>query len=289
MNLQNVVERRFDVSEQRYDWRDCALYALGLGIGSDPLDEDELPYVYEERAQAPVPSQCVVLGWPELWHADPATGIDWVRILHGEMGFELHRPLPLNASIRATHGIRAVVDKGVGRGALIHFDTDIADAHTGDALASLRSTQFLRGDGGCGSFGTAPPTPAALRDDAVPGVHVEYRTMPQAALLYRLVSRDYMPIHADPAVARSAGFERPISHGLNTMGLACRAALKHFSPGRPERLRAMFVRFAQPAFPGETIRIELFDEGDGLVRFRGMAVERKVVVLDRGECRFADR
>jgi acyl dehydratase len=84
-------------------------------------------------------------------------------------------------------------------------------------------------------------------------------------------------------VARQAGFERPISHGLNTMGLACRAILKHFSPGRPERLRSMFVRFAQPAFPGDTIRIELFEEGDTL-RFRALAVERNVTVLDRGEC-----
>ena len=289
MNLQNVIERRFDVSEQAYDWRDCALYALGLGIGSDPLDEHELPYVYEGRQQAAVPSQCMVLGWPEFWHADPATGIDWVNILHGEEAFELHRPLPLNASIRASHAIRAVVDKGVGRGALIYFDTEIVDAETGDALASLHSTQFLRGDGGCGNFGAAPQVKPALRDGATPSVSVDYRTATQAALLYRLVSRDYMPIHADPAVARDAGFERPISHGLNTMGLACRAALKHFSPGRPDRLKAMFVRFAQPAFPGETIRVELFDEGSGLVRFRALAVERNVVVLDRGECRFADR
>ncbi|HMC14566.1 MAG TPA: MaoC/PaaZ C-terminal domain-containing protein, partial [Albitalea sp.] len=261
MNLQNIIERRFEPVVQSYDWRDCALYALGLGIGSDPLDEDELPYVFEGRRQSAVPSQCMVLGWPEFWHADPAAGIDWVNILHGEERFELHRPLPLAATIRATHGIRAVVDKGAGRGALIHFDTDIADAHTGQALATLHATQFLRGDGGCGNHGVAPPPARPLPSDAVPSAGIEYRTMPQAALLYRLVSRDYMPIHADPAIAREAGFDRPISHGLNTMGLACRAILKRFVPGRPERLGAMAVRFVSPAFPGDTIRVEMFDEG----------------------------
>ena len=283
MNLQNVIGRSFEATAQSYDWRDAALYALGLGMGSDPLDEDELPYVFEGRPQHAVPSQCMVLGWPPFWQADPETGIDWVNILHGEERFVLHRALPLNADIRASHRVRAVVDKGIGRGALIYFDTEIADARSGEALASLTSTQFLRGDGGCGNHGVAPPVVPALRDGVEPSVSVEYRTTPQAALLYRLVSRDYMPIHADPGLARRAGFERPISHGLNTMGLACRAILKHFSPGHPGRLHSMFVRFAQPAFPGDTIRIELFEEGD-MLRFRALAVERNVTVLDRGEC-----
>ena len=137
MNLQNVIARRFEPAVQSYDWRDSALYALGLGMGSDPLDEDELLHVYEGRDQRAVPSQCVVLGWPAFWHADPSTGIDWVKILHGEMRFELHRPLPLAGTVRASYGVRAVVDKGVGRGALIHFDTEIADAHSGEALANL--------------------------------------------------------------------------------------------------------------------------------------------------------
>lgn len=287
MNLQNVIERRFAPDLQTYDWRDSALYALGLGMGSDALDEDELLYVYEGRPQCVVPSQCMVLGWPEFWHADPATGIDWVNILHGEERFRLHRPLPLNGEVRATHCISAIVDKGAGRGALIYFDTELSDARTGEELASLRATQFLRGDGGCGNHGVAPPVVPALREGVAPDAVIEYRTTPQAALLYRLVSRDYMPIHADPAVARQAGFERPISHGLNTMGLACRAILKQYSPRRPERLRSMFVRFARPAYPGETIRVEMFDEG-GVIRFRALAVERNVLVLDRGECELGD-
>jgi acyl dehydratase len=95
-----------------------------------------------------------------------------------------------------------------------------------------------------------------------------------------------MPIHADPVIARDAGFDQPISHGLNTMGLACRAILKHFARAQPERLRAMAVRFVSPAFPGDTIRVEMFDEGEA-IRFRAWAVERQLLVLDRGECRLA--
>jgi acyl dehydratase len=94
-----------------------------------------------------------------------------------------------------------------------------------------------------------------------------------------------MAIHADPDVARAAGFERPISHGLNTFGLACRALLKAFAPGRPDRIASMAARFAAPAFPGDTIRIEMFETPDGL-RFRAKALERSVLVLDRGEVGF---
>jgi acyl dehydratase len=95
-----------------------------------------------------------------------------------------------------------------------------------------------------------------------------------------------MPIHADPVLARDAGFDKPISHGLNTLGLACRAILKLFAPGRPELIRALSVRFVAPAFPGDTIRIEMFERGD-TIRFRAWATERHVLVLDRGECRLA--
>jgi acyl dehydratase len=287
MNLDHVLSHSFAPVEQSYDWRDAALYALSLGMGDNPLDEDELLHVFEGCPQQPVPSLCVTLGWPPFWHADPATGIAWARIVHGEQRFTLHRPLPLQASISAEHRIRYVEDKGPDRGALIGFDTEIVDAQTREHLASLHSVQFLRGDGGCGSFGSPSEPLSPLHPEGPPTASFDYRTTGQAALLYRLASRDYMPIHADPAVARSAGFERPISHGLNTMGLACRAILKHAVPRRPERLASMSARFVRPAFPGDTIRVELFADGP-TVRFRARALERDELVLDRGECRLAE-
>jgi acyl dehydratase len=286
MNLDHVMTRAFAPVAQSYDWRDAALYALSLGIGDDPLDEDELLYVFEGRPHQPVPSFCVTLGWPPFWHDDPATGIAWTRIVHGEQRFVLHRPLPSHASIHAEHRIRYVEDKGPGRGALIGFDTEIIDAQTREHIASLHSVQFLRGDGGSGSFGSQSEPLPPLHAEGPPTASFDYCTARQAALFYRLASRDYMPIHADPLVARSAGFERPISHGLNTMGLACRAILKHCTPRRPQRLASMSARFVRPAFPGDTIRVELFAAGP-TVHFRARALERDELVLDRGECRLA--
>jgi acyl dehydratase len=291
MNRDHVLARRFEPVLQAWDARDAALYALALGMGSDPLDEDELPYVFEGRGLRAVPSLGVTLGWPAFWQDDPAAGIDWVRILHGEQHVQLHQPLPTQGQVRATHRIIAIEDKGPGRGAVIHFGIELNEvtneAATSAPLASVRQVQFLRGDGGCGSWGSAPPPGAPLPSEWQPAQHIDYRTAPQAALLYRLASRDMMPLHADPALARQAGYERPISHGLNNLGLACRAMLKLMLPGQPERLKSMSVRFASPSYPGETIRIELRRDGTD-VRFRAWALERQVLVLDRGRFLIGD-
>lgn len=305
MNLQSVLARPFPPIEQRYGWRDAALYALSLGMAQDPLDGAELPYVYEGYEQGywgrrgpaspfrAVPSLCVTLGWLPFWQDEPALAIGWQRIVHGEMSFVLQRPLAPEGHVRATHRVAAVQDKGAGRGALLHMDKVLTDAASGEPIATLRSVEFLRDDGGCGHWSDGggpgsplPPLPADFRATAtmdIPGTR-------QAALLYRLASGDYMPIHADPEVARRAGFERPISHGLNNMGMACRALLRHFAPGRPERLHEMGVRFVAPGLPGDTVRVEMMlsATAPGLVHFRARALERDVPLLDRGHCRLRD-
>ena len=105
-------------------------------------------------------------------------------------------------------------------------------------------------------------------------------TLPQAALLYRL-SGDYNPLHADPEFARTAGYPRPILHGLATMGVAGHALLKSVCGYDPARLSAMSVRFSAPVFPGETIRTEIWRDG-GVVSFRARVKERDVVAINNG-------
>jgi acyl dehydratase len=116
-----------------------------------------------------------------------------------------------------------------------------------------------------------------------PDRHTDYVAAAQAAVLYRLASRDLMPLHAAPRVARQAAYPRPIAHGLNTLGLACRALLKQRPPGAPQRMQSMSTPSRRVAYPGETIRIEMRLEGPR-VRFRALALKRGVVVLDRGIC-----
>ena len=278
MNLEEVRRYQFSTIESEYTFKDSILYALGLGYGSDPLDTEELHFVTEDD-QRLVPSQCNVMSYPGFWLRDESRlGFDWLRVVHGEQLIKILRPLPVAARVHATPHILAIEDKGEDKGAVVYLQREIRLAETGEALAVVRSTVFARGDGGQGGFGEPPPAPTRIAVTE-PDVVLQLPTSTRSALIYRL-SGDFNPIHSNPDVARQAGFEKPILHGMCTMGLACRAILQRFCNQRPERLKSLFVRFSQPVIPGETIRFEFFKEA-GLLRFRAFAVERNVVVLDR--------
>ena len=270
----------FEEVTQSYSARDSILYALGIGLGSDPMDESQLPYVFEEsEAFVAVPTMALVLAGPGFWSRDPRTGIDWVRILHGEQKVVLHKPLPAAATVRARTKVTGIVDKGAGKGALILSERCLRDSESGEVLATLTSTIFARGNGGYGGPSDTAPVPHRLPDRA-PDMVCELATLPQAALIYRL-SGDYNPLHASPSVARSAGFARPILHGLCTLGVAGHAILRSCCEYDPERFRSFQARFSAPVYPGETIGTELWCDGEH-VSFRATALERGVVVLDNG-------
>lgn len=264
--------------EQRYGWRDCALYALGIGVGLDPLDEADLPFLDETRLQAH-PSLADVLGYPGFWQRDPAFGLDWVKTVHGEHAFRIHRPLPVEGHVRGTSRIVGLVDKGRERGALIYVEREIRDVASGELLATVNQTVFCRGDGGFGGKSEAP-APRAL-PEREPDAAVEMPTSPQAALIYRL-SGDYNPLHSDPGAARAAGFDRPILHGLATFGATCHGLMKQLCDGDPAAVRALGGRFSAPVFPGDTLRIEIWREGGGRFAYRTTVPQRKVVVVNNG-------
>jgi acyl dehydratase len=277
LNVGKIEALEIAPVEHRYDVRDTILYALGLGYGSDPVDPAQLQFVYEQGLKT-VPSFSCVLAHPGFWLQQPEYGADWVKILHAEQAFEMHAPLPTNGAVRGEYSIAGLEDKGTEKGALMHQIKTIYDQSDNRKLATVRSTLFLRGDGGQGGFGARISPPAPLPDRA-PDRVFDVGTTPQQALIYRL-SGDLNPLHADPEIARKAGFPAPILHGLCTNGLACRALISAYCDDQPDRLASMFVRFSSPTMPGETIRMEFFEEADGL-RFRARSLERDIVVLDR--------
>lgn len=278
MNLAEIRKYQFPLIQEEYTFKDSILYALGLGYGGDPLNRDELHYVTEDD-QRVVPTQCNVMSYPGFWVRDlPQLGFDWLKVVHGEQMIRILRPLPAAATVQARTRISAIEDKGSDKGAAVYVERDISLVETGEVLAHVHSTVFARGDGGQGGFGEHAMSPTRIAS-STPDAVCELPTSARSALIYRL-SGDFNPIHSNPDVAREAGFDRPILHGMCTMGVACRAILQTYCDNRPERMKSMFVRFSQPVFPGERIRIEFFREPD-VLRFRALAVERDVVVLDR--------
>ena len=128
--------------EQSYSVKDAILYALGIGVGYDPKDRSQLPFLFEEADFQVFPTMAAVLAWPGFWLRDPATGVDWRKVLHGEQGLRIHKPLPPSATVKARTKVTRVLDKGAGKGALIYFDRLIIDQANGEALATASATAF---------------------------------------------------------------------------------------------------------------------------------------------------
>lgn len=276
---QRLLNWPFPEIEHAYDERDCILYALGLGIGLDPLDPLQLRFVYEHGLQA-MPSMASVLTYPGNWHRDPATGIDQLGLLHGEQGLLLHRPLPTAGRLAARTRVTAIVDKGAGKPALLYFQRDARDVTTNAPMFTVTGCFVMRGQGGFGGSLAAPQLPPEPLPDRPPDATCDLPTSPQAALIYRL-SGDRNPLHVDTAVAQGYGFPRPILHGLCTYGIACHAIIR-LTGNAPARVRRFDARLSAPVYPGDTIRTELWREHLGAIGFRCRAVERHVIVLDRG-------
>ncbi len=278
---QKIRNWPFQPVEHAYSSKDSILYALGVGLGGDPLDAAQLRFLFEEQdGFAALPAMAVVLAGPGFWVRDPESGIDWQKVLHGEQGMELHAPLPAEATVIGRTRVAEISDKGEGKGALLYIERTLTDKATGEKLATLTSTTFARGDGGFG--GTPRPRPKAPpAPDRAPDLVNSFKTLPQSALIYRL-SGDPNPLHASPEVAAAAGFKAPILHGLCSYAVAGLAILRECCGSDPDRLKAMSLRFSSPVYPGETIRTEIWDEGGGAFVFRAVVEERDVVVLDQG-------
>lgn len=278
LNPDKLLALKIPAVEHSFGAKDCILYALGLGFGQDPLDRNQLQFVYEKNLKA-LPTYPLMQGYSPYWLREPDFGITWSHVVHGEQGLVLHAPPLSEGTVIGHTRVVDVVDKGEGRGALIYSQREIVDKKDGSLLATLTQTTFCRADGGFGGTKRDTPAPHAIPGRA-PDFVCDLPTRQEMALIYRL-SGDVNPLHADPDFAKSGGYPRPILHGLATMGVAGHALLKTLCGYDPARLAAMSVRFSAPVFPGETIRTEMWRDG-AVVSFRARVMERDAVAINNG-------
>jgi acyl dehydratase len=237
------VGQRVGPLEQGYTWRDVALYALALGAG-----ETDLGYVLDEPPPKVLPTFGVLPAFVPVFDAMRRTGADLVQLLHTAQRVELVRPFPAAGVMRTNALLRGIWDMKIGALAIVDTETEV-----GGELACRTSWQLLlRGAGGFG--GERPPQGLRTKPpkDRAPEFEVTVDTRRDQALLYRLTG-DVNPIHSNPEVAKQAGFDRPILHGLCTYGIASRVALKALAGDDPARFRAFDARFAKVVMPGDTL------------------------------------
>ena len=276
---EKLLNREFGSVRETYTEKDCILYALGVGMGLDPLDEECLRFVYEDNLKT-LPSQSVIMAHPGFWAKDEDTDIDWVKVLHAGQEVIFHSPIPSSGTVEATTRITEVTDKGDKIGALINSERVVRDVETGKDICTLITTILARGNGGFGEQRKA----SSSKPDAIPTTEpdqiCDLPTLPQQALIYRL-SGDFNPLHASPSIARSAGFKAPILHGLCTFGVMTHALVKTCCDYDPSRFLRMRLRFSAPVYPGETIRTEIWKEGNEIA-FRCKSIEQNKIVINNG-------
>jgi multifunctional beta-oxidation protein len=226
----------------------------------------QLPLVYENADNfQPLPTFGVV---PFFSAASPYIMSDVMpnfspmMLLHGEQYLEVRKfPIPTAAKTISYPRLIEVVDKG--NAAILASGTITKDAATGEDLFYNEMTAFVRGSGGFGGpkkptnrgNATASYKPPSRKPDAV----VEEKTSEDQAALYRL-NGDRNPLHIDPEFSKVGGFKIPILHGLCFFGFAGKHIVQTYG-----MFKNIKVRFAGVVLPGQTLKTEMWKEGNKVI------------------------
>jgi len=254
--------------DRSFSWTssDVLLYHLAIGAGSRPGDNTDLGalrYTLDNEHLQVLPSFGIVA--PTFHETDPppldlpGCDINLTQVVHGSQEITVSGPLPVSGSATLSTRITEVWDKTK---AAVIWQEGVAVSPAGEELWRVRSSIFVRGEGGWGgdrgtSVAVTIPERAA---DAV----TSYAVTPQQAMLYRLCG-DRNPLHVDPEFAKGAGFPAPILHGLCSYGIVLREATDVLLGGDVSRVGGFSARFTGAVFPGETISISMWDEGEQML------------------------
>ena len=252
---------------------DVMLYALSLGAGVDDLERTTenttgLPL-------RPYPWMPVIFCQPpeDVW--DNIGPFDWRGLVHARQDLKIHAPFAVQGQAVATTTIVALHDKG--NAAIVETETVLIGDDA--PLATGRGLTYIRGAGGWGGD-RGPSASTSPLPERAPDHTVELRTRADQPLLYR-INGDRNPLHSDPEFARVAGFERPIMHGLCSLGMSLRSVIQTL-PNNAE-LDSIGARFARPVLPGDDLVTAMWLEEDGEVRFEASSAGS--VVLSAGSVR----
>jgi acyl dehydratase len=247
-----------------------------LAAAADP---SYLQFV-DEKDLAPLPTMATILAYPGFWSRDPKYGITWQKLLQRDQTIEIHGPIPTEGEVRGEMTIDEIYDRGADKGALMHFSRKIFGAADSELIATVRQVNVLRADGGFGGP-AEPPVPRPNPPQRPPDLVVRLQTRPDQALLYRL-SGDLNALHVDPAVAAASGFERPILHGLASLGVVGLAFAGGPVQTTARRVKRLEARFANPVYPGETFEVSVWRDEAGNAAFEARVVERDTMVIRDG-------
>ena len=244
--------------------KDALLYALGVGAGQTDPTGFELEFTTENSqniAQRVLPTMPVIIamgGGPGL----PSWGdFDFRMLLHGEQGVTVHGPIPPDGEVESVTRIVGIYDKG--KAAVVRLENRVDVRRQRQARvrrrASPRSSAARAASARAAGDEIADP-PKMPDTQARPRGDVRDARRPGAALP---ALGDRNPLHSDPEIAKFAGFDRPILHGLCTYGFTGRALLHELCGSDVAKFKSMDARFSKPVMPGDMLTVKMWDDGAG--------------------------
>lgn len=258
-----------------WDDRDVILYNIAVGA-----TRKDLSLVYENNQDFQVvPTFCHLPTFnsakSQMTFSKLLRNFNPMLLLHGEQYIKINKfPIPIEASVVTSYYPLAVTQKGTNT--VVVQGSDSVDEKTGELLFTNEATLFIRKCEGDTkqyaerrSFATSPFN----APKTAPIFTKDIKTSDDQAALYRLTG-DRNPLHIDPDFAKGANFDNPILHGMCTYGLTAKVLLDEF--GIFDEIKG---RFTGIVFPGETLRVFAWKEGD-VVIFQTHVVERKTIAIN---------
>ncbi len=213
------------------------------------------------------------------WGAGPGEmNLNRLMVVDGERDITFHRPLAVAAHITADSSVLDVFDKGKDKGAVIRHQTVLRDEQ-GEELATLVASRFARGDGGFGGPSEGQPEPHKVPSRAPDQIDRYLDAAGSGAGLPALRRPQSAAFRS--RVCQAAGFPKPILHGMCTYGITCRGVLQTYADYDPAAFRQHAVRFSSPVYPGETVTMDLWKDGN-VISFEAKVKARNVTVIKSG-------
>lgn len=276
-------------SNPNFTYNVSQLILYNIGIGCSVEDPVESKYVYEKNPNFDVVPTFGVI--PALSIMLNTQFNSWLQnfkpeyLLHGEHFLKINHPIPRKATLISTADIIELTEKS-GKGTVMRVRIESKDKSSGRAIFINEGTLFLRKATPKNKIEYIKPLShewnGSLNENNEHSQSIV--TIPQnLASIYRL-SGDLNPLHIDGKVARAAGYERPILHGMCSFGITAKELIKLYGDNNPETLQSIQARFSSPVYPGDKIKIiaqqaKPFSHSleHKTVIFKGFVAEKEVI------------
>ncbi|MFM7201074.1 MAG: SDR family NAD(P)-dependent oxidoreductase [Myxococcota bacterium] len=193
---------------------------------------------------------------------DPDLELDLVRLVHGEQDMRIHEPVHPMDILQLRARLEDIQEKDSGTlvtGRIYAYkDGRVAvEALTG---LFIRARARKKDPSEVKAAEPVEKIPAVVRGE--PTLVASFGVDKDQASRYADASLDRNPIHLDEGAARSAGLPGIILHGLCTMAMSTRPIIESLAGGDPARLKRFAVRFSKPVFPGDTLTVKAWKDGE---------------------------